>query len=306
MTLKELFRSVKFDSILPIILAYDPDIKGCEASLKQAFDSIRIIETSDNIPNEIIRVEYFNSIDSSEGYRVSNCSNASYKVSAERTVQTALNLNLTSEELAAYCLWELTYWGFSDGEIIEEFRVDALGRWGTPSNRFEEEYALKSKRWFPPVSLSDSINSFCSSKNRSKKKRDYRREKRLKQLYRYAKIEELCRYINSNEIIGITNEDLWDLKNVDGFTVTTDRSYAETDYLAEEYMCELYEKYHNCHSDIIHSIAVITGGCAVKNELNELKQTLEKTLPNVKIGIGNRSQPQISIIIIEVISSHKV
>lgn len=299
MILKELFRSVEFDDILPIIIKYDPGIRGSEAGLKQAFDSVRLVIPIEEESCEIIKVKYFNDNDASEGYSVSNCSNTSFRKSAGKRVETAPNLNLTKEELAAYCLWELTYWGYSDEESSDKFRIEALGRWGSPQNRFEEEYAEKSSKWFLAAPVPK--NFFDEHKNRAKRKRDYRHNRRLKQLYRYAKIEELCQYVNYYNVNGVSEDDLWRLKDVAGFKVYTDRSYSDTDAMAEQYMCELYDKYYSANRDAISSIAIITGGSAVRGELDRLKESIANKFPNVIIGIGERTQAQITVKIVEVI-----
>lgn len=304
MTLKELFCSVDFDAILPIILEYDSQIAGSEMGLKQAFDFIRMITPREEEPKKMIKVQYFNDTDASEGMSVSNCSNDHFDVVAGRCVETVPNLCLTLNELAAYCLWELTYWGFSDEEAIEIFRVDALGRWAEPKNRYEQEYAVKSNRWFPSVSVSVALGLYrkARKKNRLKRKRDYRRKQRLKQLLRYAKIEEFCQYVKVYHVDGVSATDLWSLKNVVGFTVTVDRSFSEQAEGAEQYMCELYEKYGKINPDTVRSIALIIGGGSVNGELDKLRQTLNRFLPNVIIGIGDRLQIPIKVTIINVLS----
>lgn len=301
MTLKDLFRSVEFDEILPYIIDYDPEIADSVLSLKQAFDSIRIIEPCEDKSNETICVSYFNDTDATNGFSVRNCSNDSFATVAGRHIETAPNINLTLNELAAYCLWELTYWGFSDEDSMAFFQISTICGGIEQKNRFQKEYIEKSNRW---SSVSVSPYTFREKpKNRQKRMREYRREKRLRQLLRYAKIEELCQYISEHNVSGIIPDDLWSLKDVAGFTVATDRSFSAKTELAEQYMCELYEKYGHHNHDTVRSIGIITGGCSVDSKLDRLKATLAKFLPNAVIGIGDRRETQIKIIIISVLST---
>lgn len=302
MTLKELFRSVRFDDILPIIIDYDPQITESRSALKQAFDSIRLTSGSNDKPEEAITVSYFNDIDASDGMSVRNCSNDLFEVVANRQVQTAPNVHLTLNELAAYCLWELTFWGYSDEEVAENFMYKVAGRASEPRNRYEREFIEKSELWFPPINVSPSSVTEYKPQNRAKRQRDYRRERRLKQLLRFAKIEELCDYVAAYHVDGVSRDELWSLKNVVGFTVHTDRSFAEQPELAEQYLVELYDKYSTVDNNIVRSIAMVTGGASVKGGLDALRQTLANRLPDAIIGVGDRSREQITVRIINVLS----
>lgn len=302
MTLKNLFRSVEFENILPYIIEYDPEIAGSTLSLKQAFDSIRIITPRENKQKETICVSYFNDVDGSEGFSIRNCSNDRFDVVAARRIETAPDLNLPLNRLAAYCLWELTYWGFSEEETAESFRLKTLSNGSPTKNRYEKEFAEKTKQWFPSVAISSRSIFQKSLMNRQKRKREFRHEQRLRQLLRYAKIEELCSFLTGYNVKGVTVADLWTLKDVAGFTVTTDQSYSEDAELAEQYMCDLYEKYCCINYDIVRTIAIITGGASVSRALNNLRNTILKLMPEALIGIGDRSHNQISVTIIYILS----
>lgn len=128
------------------------------------------------------------------------------------------------------------------------------------------------------------------------------RERRLKQLRRFAKIEELCDYVAAYHVDGESRDELWSLKNVVGFTVHTDRSFAEQPELAEQYLVELYDKYSTVDNNIVRSIAMVTGGASVKGGLDALRQTLANRLPDAIIGVGDRSREQITVRIINVLS----
>lgn len=292
MTLKELFLSVEFDRVWAVLLTHYPEMADSGICMKQAFDEIRLITPEPEDEIEKIEVDVMHE-DSGDYIRVGHCSNHYRRIVAGREIVVAPALNLSAEELAAHCLWEHTYWGFSDEDTMENFRDHCIG-WGTkePINIYWAEYQEKDRRWFPPVPLKDYKPM---TYNRSKRKREYRQMKRLRQLRRFAKIEELQQYLNSN----IIDFNLWPvLKECKSFTVETDRSYADVPEDAENYLCELYTKYTSARStdevDAV-TIVIVTGGNKVRTDLLPLHEAIKCYCVNPLFLVGNRDANQFTV-----------
>lgn len=293
MTLKELFLSLDFNRVWAVLLGHYPEMAGSGIGLKQAYDEIRLVEPESDNEAEAIEVDVSHD-DDRDYIRVMHCSNDYRRVVAGREVVIAPGLKLSAEELAAHCLWELTYWGFSEEDRVETFR-DHMLYWGIdrPINRYWEEYREKDLRWFPPVRL---VDYSPKPRNRSKRKRDYRRRKRLHRLRRFAKIEELQQYLAACNI----DFDLWPvLKDCGSFTVETDRSYADAPEDAESYICDLYTKYE-CKTDADEddyavTLLIVTGGNKVRTDLSRLRAAIEKHHVNPLILVGNRDADQFTV-----------
>lgn len=293
MTLKELFLSVDFDRVWAVLLNHYPEMIGCRIGMKQAYDQIRLITPEPDDVGEKIEVGIGH--DGNRKYiRVMHCSNHYRRIVVGREVIVDPKVNITVEELAAHCLWELTYWGFDDEDTAENFRDHGIG-WGTekPVNKYWAEYQEKDSQWFPPVRLEEYTPM---TYNRSKRKREYRRIKRLRQLRRYAKIEELQQELVHDKVYF----DLWPiLKDCKTFTVATDRSYADVPEEAENYLYDLYTKYEReaeteTDGDAV-TILIVTGGNKVGTDLHRLREAIERHHVNPCILVGNRDADQFKV-----------
>lgn len=293
MTLKELFLSVDFDRVWQMLLRHYPEMKNSGIGMKQSFDEIRLVKPKPDDADERIEVGVMH--DDDRNYiRVMHCSNHYRCIVAGREIVIESGLNLSAEELSAHCLWELTFWGFSEEDRIECFR-DHTSSWGIsePINKYWAEYQEKDGLWFPPVRLEDYT---FKAGNRSKCKRDYRRMKRLRQLRRFAKIEELQQYIDTNNI----DFNLWPvLMDCESFSAETDRSYAAAPEDAENYLCDLYSKYESENNEgddnDLLTIVILTGGNKVKSDFHRLREAIEINHVNPHLLVGNREENQFTV-----------
>jgi len=128
MTLKELLNSCDFKDIAPIIAKQDSDASGYLFKFKEAFDILRNIEPEADTTNreEIRLVRYYDEF--SQTYypmitRWGDLDNWQHELTSEIIVED--ELKLTDAEIAAHCLWELTYYGF-DQSTPEKWKKTAL------------------------------------------------------------------------------------------------------------------------------------------------------------------------------------
>lgn len=290
MTLKELFSAVDFHRVWQVIIRHYPEMEKSRIGMKQAFDEIRLIEPEPDDVDEKIEVGLIHDEDN-DYIRVMHCSNHYRRIVAGREIVITPELDISQEELAAHCLWELTYWGFSDEDAAETLRVHTSS-WGI-SNKYWLEYWEKDRLWFPPIKWEDYPPKIG---NRSKRKREYRREKRLRQLRRNAKIEELQQHLNCNNI----DFDLWPiLKDCETFTAETDRSFSDVPDDAEKYLCDLYSNYeYNADAagdEDTMTIVILTGGNKVKSDLCRLNEVIAQRHANPYLLIGNRDENQFTV-----------
>lgn len=295
MTLKELFQSVDFESVWNVFISRFPNGSEYGIGFKQTFDSVCLLSPEPDDYNETIRVEK----DEDSIISVTNCDNHRHSVVAGRQLSIAEGLNLPPEELAAYCLWDLTTWGFT-GEDISEYFEEILSKSPNATvNSYWGEYHEKHKRWYPPIPFKN-VHKSKRAKNRSKRKREYRHKKRLQQLRRFAKIEELQQDLIRNKI----DFNLWNvLSRCKSFSLTTDHSYTANPAEAALYLCDLYSNYRDNRvdlDDIGFTIIIITGGCHVEKDFPMLYDVLKKTYPHTYILVGDSEDCQITVKIIYV------
>ena len=302
MTLKELFQSVDFDSVWNVFISRFTNGSEYGIGFKQTFDSIRLMLPEPDDYNETIRVEK----DEDGIISVTNCDNHRHSVVASRQLSIAEGLDLPPEDIAAYCLWDLTTWGFT-GEDISEYFEEILSKSSSAiANRYWIEYHEKHKRWYPPIPFKN-IHKRKRAKNRLKRKRDYRHKKRLQQLRRFAKIEELQQYLIRHKI----DFNLWNvLPRCKSFSLTTDHSYTANPAEAALYLCDLYSKYcdNRCDlDDIGFTIIIITGGNKADRDIPKLHDVLKNSYPHPHIIVGDSDDDQITVRIIYVsINKHKI
>lgn len=211
MTLKELIAQVSFDELLPALKTM---IRGNENSLyafREAYDRLRLMEPASDIEGEVHVGWHGGMVGEDKWIGVSGlsgdywCKNLSKEIIVEEGIQ------LTSNELAAHCLWEITFYGFSPNEITQTFDR-MLGR-NKPQNKYEialdklEESIwkhqtpkrLRSRGAYGErlITLEFPLRWRDHRMNRTKRKRKYRQIRRKRYLKQMSMREKLVQSLSA-------------------------------------------------------------------------------------------------------------
>ena len=200
MTLKELVMRVSFEELLPYLKAM---IKGHDNSVyafREAYDRLRLMEPNPEYKGEV-QISWSGDIDEEENYQkgerdvlaVCYLDGDAWENGLAKELVIHKNVDASLAEIAANCLWEITFYGFSEKEIENTFER-MLGE-NKPQNKYE--IALEKlrtsiiKHQTPRKYISTIQGKLCFTegilaywlhqmkrKNRSKRKRAYRQERR--------------------------------------------------------------------------------------------------------------------------------
>ena len=220
MTLKELLDRSDFRDIAPAIVERDPKMKESLHKFKESFDILRHITPEADAEDEdkVITIsKCYDDDDNHEYYSVEpSCGVCSWESYLAKEIVPQEGVTLTDNEIAAHCLWELTYYGF-DMSTDEGWRTAFKRMIGEKDGSNPYAVAadkLSDKLFFNYLPKYYSNGRFHNSlpkqlrnnkklipwdveprtcRNRSKRKRDYRQEQRIKKLERMAKVEDAIR-----------------------------------------------------------------------------------------------------------------
>ena len=201
MKLKELFDKYTFDEILPYLKAIDPEKEDSMYQFREAFDLLRHMEPSKEDCGEV-RIEWSDDEEADRFVTVNHLAGDTWDVALAKEVVLADYLHLCKEDMAAHCLWEITFWGFEDESDPEDgtlFEIPPKQR-----NMYDEAlYRLQFSHWkrttprryrsmnYPLCTDAEyCMKRIRASKNRSKRKRDYRVECRENYLKMHSQREE--------------------------------------------------------------------------------------------------------------------
>ena len=212
MILKELLTQVSFDELLPSLKKHEPDRLDDIYSFREAYDILQGMEPDKDFKGEA-RVEW--SGGEYEGEQkwigVHHLDDHAWKKELAKEIIVADDVHLSLAELAMHCLWEITYWGFSPAEISEGWQK-RLGR-KQPVNPYEVALdKLEESIWRHQtprrLRCKGPNGERCTRvefplkwgdnrKNRSKRKREYRQDKREEYLRKMAARENLVRMLSA-------------------------------------------------------------------------------------------------------------
>lgn len=212
MTLKELVMMVDFDSLRPHLEKFEPEHLDNIYAFREAYDILRRMTPAKNGQHEI-HVSW--SGGEMEGEKKWISVHPMHEVSWEEDlaadVVVADDVHLTDEELAMHCLWEITYWGFSPDEREEtwqrkfgpkvlnnkyEIALDKLEEsiWRHQTPRRLRSRGKDGRRY---ITWTNARDFFDNRMNRSKRKREYRQDKRQEYLRKMAVRENLVRMLSA-------------------------------------------------------------------------------------------------------------
>ena len=218
------------------------------------------------------------------------------------------NVHLSTPEIVAHCIWEMTFYGFSEDQIHHYFARDEFDT--SEDGRKIAELELKIVRFEYPISAKSAENhkenvllnpdnfqiDYTEFKkgpramNRSKRKRLYRWEERVKYLKRQHKIKSAIRRMTENSDI---NENelsyLFDAKlnSARDFESCSDHIDKRAQYLVElftEYAYDDFTGYTKfCFLFQSSSQHPVTEN--EKLELSKIKKFLPQTA-DIRFGFG--------------------
>ncbi len=214
MTLKELLTQVGFDELLPYLKKHEPEHFDNIYAFREAYDILQGMEPAPEF-NGKIHVEWSGGEFGNEEKWISvgPMHDSGWEEDLAKDIVIADDVHLTPAELAMHCLWEITYWGFSPLERQETWRQKfgsktltnpyevALDRLEESIWRHQTPRRLRSKgkdgrryvRW------TNARDFFNDRKNRSKRKREYRQDKREEYLRKMAVRENLIRMLSAED-----------------------------------------------------------------------------------------------------------
>ena len=205
MKLKELFDKYTFDEILPYLRALEPNRLDAMHEFREAFDLLKRMEPSEEDCGEV-RIEWSqDEYDEDRYISVHPLEGERWAVGLAKEVVVADELQLEETEIAARCLWSITFWGFED-ELDPEER-NPFQYPPEQMNKYDVAlYKLQLSHWkhttpkryrskdYPLYTNADyCLKRVRTNKNRSKRKRDYRVECREKNLKMHSEREEMIK-----------------------------------------------------------------------------------------------------------------
>ena len=212
MTLKELLTQVGFDELLPHLKRHEPEHLDNIYAFRESYDILQGMEPATGFNGEI-HVEWSGGEFEGEEKWISvgPMHDSSWEEDLAKKIVITDDVHLSLAELAMYCLWEITYWGFSPAERQETWRqkfgpqvltnpyevaLDKLEEsiWRHQTPRRLRSRGENGRRY---VTWTDTRGFFDNRMNRSKRKRGYRQDKRQEYLRRMAARENLVRMLSA-------------------------------------------------------------------------------------------------------------
>ena len=292
MTLKELLTQVGFDELLPDLEKHEPEHLDNLYDFREAYDILRNMKPANNFEGKIF-VEWHGGEweDEEKWIGVSPMHDCTWEEDLAKEIVVADDVHLTLAELAMHCLWEITYWGFSPDEREEtwqrKFGPKVLtNKYEVALDKLEESIwrhqtprrlRSKGKDGWRYVKWTNARDFFNNRMNRSKRKREYRQDKRKEYLRKMAARENLVRKLSA-EGSSFKRSDVDFLLHIEygrqyDYLSVTSGTDGRLDYILEsitKYQYLTLEKYNNA----IVFIIVPTCYPLTKPELNRFNEAI--------------------------------
>ena len=195
MTLKELLDKVDFDSLIPYLKSYGKRYANTIYGFREAYDILRNMEPSADFEGEAMVRWSGEAYGNNQWIGVFHLDGDIWEDALAKRIVIGENVNLTMEEIAAKCLWEITFYGFSPNEITKTFDemhgAEKRNRFDILLDRLEEsEWRHQTPRKYR--SKHDGMrltgwgwvkkDLYRKGMNRPKRMREHRQETRKKYL----------------------------------------------------------------------------------------------------------------------------
>ena len=193
MTLKELLDKVDFDSLAPFIEKTEGKHLDSIYAYREAYDILRNMKPTENFKGEA-RVEWSGKeYGEDQWIGVFHLDGDYWEDALAKEIVIGENVDLPIEEIAAKCLWEITFYGFTpEHEGFERMLGRKIrNKYDVMLDRLEEsEWRHQIPRRYRSVHNGQRFISgdwgmkdlFCKRMNRPKRMREHRQEKRKKYL----------------------------------------------------------------------------------------------------------------------------
>ena len=198
MKLKELFDKYTFDEILPYLKAIEPERGDSMYQFREALDLLKHMEPSKEDCGAV-RIEWSqDEYDEDKYISVHPLEGVCWNVGLAKEVVVAEDVHLDEKDVAAHCLWSITFWGFGDEPDPEN--VWPFSNHKKPKNKYDKALQRirlshwkhttpRKYRWKGHPLCTDIDYRERENKNRSKRKRDYRVECRKNYLMKHSQRE---------------------------------------------------------------------------------------------------------------------
>lgn len=306
MKLKELFDKYTFDDILPYLKAIEPERGDSMYQFREALDLLKHMEPSKEDCGKV-RIEWYEDEYETDGYvSVDNLENVCWDAGLAKEVVVDENLKLDEKDVAAHCLWSITFWGFEDEPDPEDggpFNYPPKQR-----NKYDEAlYRIQFSHWkhITPRRYRWKDHPLCTdveycrrrwncSKNRSKRKRDYRVECRKKYLEMHSQREEFIKKLVHSE--AFRRQDVEYLHQVESgrYFPYVSRTWDVSKRIG--YILESINKYQDMDfsqfDDVIICLRASSEHPVSEEEKDKLLAGLLASLKSltVKIGVGTKDR----------------
>ena len=198
MKLKELFDKYTFDEILPYLKAREPERGDSMYQFREALDLLKHMEPSKEDCGAV-RIEWSqDEYDEDKYISVHPLEGVCWNVGLAKEVVVAEDVHLDEKDVAAHCLWSITFWGFGDEPDPEN--VWPFSNHKKPKNKYDKALQRirlshwkhttpRRYRWKGHPLCTDIDYHERENKNRSKRKRDYRVQHRKNYLMKHSQRE---------------------------------------------------------------------------------------------------------------------
>jgi len=304
MKLKELFDKYTFDEILPYLKAMEPEREDSMYQFREALDLLKRMEPSKKDWGEVHITWYEDEYEAERYISVSHLEDDRWDVGLAKEVVVDKGVHLEEEDIAAHCLWSITFWGFEDEPDPEDggpFDYPPKQR-----NKYDEAlYKLQLSNWkrttprryrskdYPLCTNVDfCMKRMNSNKNRSKRKRDYRVECREGYLRKHSQREEFVKKLVHSG--AFQREDVEYLHQVESgqYYPYVSRTWDESKRI--DYILESINKYQDVdfspYNDAIICLRASSEYPVTEAEKEKLLSGLPESLKAmpIKIGLGTK------------------
>ena len=301
MKLKELFDKYTFDEILPYLKTIEPERGDSMYQFREALDLLKHMEPSKEDCGAV-RIEWSqDEYDEDKYISVHPLEGVCWNVGLAKEVVVAEDVHLDEKDVAAHCLWSITFWGFGDEPDPEDGGPFAYHR--KQRNKYDEAlYRIQLSHWkhTTPRKYRWKGHPLCTdidyhereNKNRSKRKRDYRVECREKYLEMHSQRE--------NFILKLTHCGAFQREDVDYLHQVDEGQYFPYDSRTRDvskridYILESINKYQDVdfspYDDVIICLRASSEYPVTEAEKEKLLAGLPERLKAIpiKIGLGTK------------------